>query len=325
MVLSVLPACTVFPADRLLFFVGIGGMGLLALFFATVLQNADLLPVWRWKHLTARALCVALIFIHLCAAPVCLARTAGSFKRSGHTLTEAADSLPSDLAAPFQTVLIVSSPTHASFAYSALTRLLNGRPYLSRTLVLGSGSQLIELHRPDERTLCLRPEDGFLASTGALRPGREVEQLLFDQRRAILALDWLYRDSAPMTIGRQINLLGATAEIATLTDDGRPAEVTFRFATKLESRLFRWMRWDDGAYIPFALPAVGETVTVPAATVPLWQEPGGSPTSSQLRESLGAHPPPPSPALAKPRQDRPAVIGSDVYRNSGVLVLPLAI
>ena len=50
--------------------------------------------------------------------------------------------------------------------------------------------------------------------------------------------------------------------------NGRPAEVAFHFALKLENPLFRWMQWQDGAYVPFALPAVRDTVTLPAPAVP---------------------------------------------------------
>jgi len=95
-----------------------------------------------------------------------------------------------------------------------------------------------------------------------------MERLLFDQRCVLQWVDRLYRDSAPMKIGQKIKLIGVTVEITALTDDGRPAEAAFRFAMKLESLLFRWLQWEDGAYVPFALPAVGETVTLPAATVP---------------------------------------------------------
>jgi hypothetical protein len=281
MALSVLPACTVFPADRLLSFVGIGGMGLLAQFLGAALQKADMLTSRPWRCLPAYALCFILAFIHLGVAPVTLARTTGTLEEFGRTVGRAGASLPSDLAAPFQTVLIVSTPSYTSFAYGALTRLLYGPPYLSRTLVLGTGSHPIELHRPDERTLCLRPEGGFLASTGALRPGREVEQLLFDERRTLLSLDRLYRDDTPMIAGQQFKLFGVTVEITTVTDDGRPAETTCRFATKLESRLFRWMRWDDDAYVPFAVPAVGQTITLPAATIPLWEKRSETPAASQ--------------------------------------------
>ena len=33
----------------------------------------------------------------------------------------------------------------------------------------------------------------------------------------------------------------------------------------IEAPLFRWHQWMDGGYVPFVLPAVGETVTLPAA------------------------------------------------------------
>ena len=48
----------------------------------------------------------------------------------------------------------------------AKKRLVGDDPYLTRTLVLGSGSNPIEIHRPDERTLLVRPEGGFIAPPG---------------------------------------------------------------------------------------------------------------------------------------------------------------
>ena len=267
MILSVLPACTAFPQGRLLFFVGIGGMGLLAQFLAAVTQRADWLPTRAWRRLPVGAICVALVFIHLCMAPRALARTAGTFKRGGRSVARAADSLPSDAAARFQTVLLVSTPSYATFAYSALTRLSHGNPYLSRTLVLGSGCQPIEIHRPDEHTLLVRPDGGFLAQPGNPQSGSGLEQLLFDQRRVLQSVDRLYRDSAPMTIGQRIGLFGVTVEITEIADDGRPTEAAFHFALGLGSPIFRWLQWEDGAYVPLALPAVGETVTLPGATV----------------------------------------------------------
>ena len=268
MVLSVLPACAAFPQSRLLLFVGIGGMGLLAQFIAVVLQKTERQPTWTWGRLPARALCVVLIIAHLAAAPRALVRMAGTFQRAGRSVTQAATSLPSDTAARFQTVLLASTPSYALFTYSALTRLAHGDPYLARTLVLGSGCHPIEIHRPDKRTLLVRPEGGFLAPPGTPQSSREFEQLLFDWRCVLQSSDRMYRDSTPMTVGQRIGLMGVTVEITAVTDDGRPTEAAFRFATKLENPLFRWLRWEDGACVPFTLPAVGETVTLPAAMVP---------------------------------------------------------
>ncbi|MBU0754012.1 MAG: hypothetical protein KJ645_02665, partial [Planctomycetes bacterium] len=133
---------------------------------------------------------------------------------------------------------------------------------------LGSSCNPIHIRRDDERTLVIRPEGGFLAAPGSQRPGREVERILFDQHCGFQAVDRLYRDSSPMTKGGRIELLGIAVEITEVTPDGRPAEAVFHFATKLENRFFQWLRWEDGVFVPFAVPAVGERVTLPAARVP---------------------------------------------------------
>ena len=49
--------------------------------------------------------------------------------------------------------------------------------------------------------------------------------------------------------------------------DGSPAEAAFRLSFALENPLFRWFQWNDGVYVPFELPAVGDAVTLPAATI----------------------------------------------------------
>ncbi len=264
MLLSVLPACGAFPSDRLLFFVGLGGMGLLAQFIASVARGFDLPGAWRWRHLPARALCVFLVFIHLAVAPWMLAGTAKSFDKYGRSVSAAAASLPSDPLARVQTVLVVSTPAWASFAYGALLRVLNDDPYLSPTIVLGSGGNPVELHRQDERTLRVRPEHGYLSPPGVPGPWRDVERLLFDQRCAILSLDRIYRDDSPMTVGQRIEVLGMTVEVSELTTDGRPAEVVFHFRSELQNPFYRWLKWADGEYVPFVPPNVGETVTMPA-------------------------------------------------------------
>jgi len=219
------------------------------------------------RSIAAATLCIVLLAIHLGTAPFGLARTAGTFKSYGRVLSRAADSLPSDPGARFQTVVIVNTPTYATFAYSALNRLLHGEPYLSRTLVLGSGDRPIELRRPDESTLVVRPEGGFFAPAGGSTLGSEVERLLFDQRRAFQTLDRLYRDETPMRVGQRIELADVIVEITAITQDGRAAEAAFHFLTDLELPLYRWMRWGDEGYVPFVVPAVGDTVTLAAATV----------------------------------------------------------
>lgn len=243
-------------------------MGLLAQFAAAVFRKVGWLSVPALWQLPARALCIVLIFIHLGMAPIALARTSERVKTSGRILVRAAASLPSDTAARFQTVLMVNTPTYATYSYGVLRRLMYGKPYLSRTLVLGSGCHPIKIHRQDEHTLLIRRERGFLAPLGNPNPSHEMSQVLFDQRSTFLTLDRLYRDHTPMTVGQRIKLLGVTVEITEVTHDGRPVEAAFHFAMRLKNRFFRWLHWEDAEYVPFVLPAVGETVTLPAVKIP---------------------------------------------------------
>jgi hypothetical protein len=268
MLLSVLPACTVYPSDRLLFFVGIGGMGLLAQLLARFLKTAGCPSAHGWQRIPAGVLCCFLVFVHLAMAPWHLAKTTSYLRDFERSVAQTAASLPSDPATRFQTVLLVNSPTFASFAYGALTRFVHDDPYLNPTLVLGSGSRPIEVQRPDERTLLIRPDGGFLARAGNPQYGGEMAPLLFDQRRAFLTLDWLYRNRAPMKPGWQVQSVGVTIEVTAVTDDGRPGEVAFRFVIDLNNPYFCWKQWQNGAFAPFEVPAVGQTIRLPAATLP---------------------------------------------------------
>jgi hypothetical protein len=97
----------------------------------------------------------------------------------------------------------------------------------------------IEVRRADARTLLVRPRAGFLACK----------------------IDRVWRDPAhTFVIGDKVELTGMTAEVIALTPDGRPAEVAFRFETPLEDFRWRWLQWNEGAFVRFMPPAVGTSV-----------------------------------------------------------------
>lgn len=271
MVLAVVPACATFPSDRLLFFVGIGGMGLLAQFIAAVVGKVN----WTkrsWRRIPTRALCVLLAVVHLGFAPVALARTTGALKRGGGVLGgNAAASFPSGMVASFQTVFVMNAPSYLLFVNSWLISALEGRPSPMRCLVLGSGIRSIRIHRPDERTLLVRPEGGFLALPGVPQSGSEEAPPLFARRNMFPFIDRLYCDDRQWMVGQRFDLGYVVVEITAITDDGRPAEAAYHFNKALESPFFRWIQWADGAYVPFPLPATGETVTLPPVSSPDWE------------------------------------------------------
>ena len=70
-----------------------------------------------------------------------------------------------------------------------------------------------------------------------------------------------------MGLGERVSLPGVDIEVVAVTAEARPLEVAFHFAHPLEDVRYRWLRWQHGDYVEFALPSVGETVELPGATV----------------------------------------------------------
>jgi hypothetical protein len=266
MVLSLVPSCATFPHDRLLFLAGFGGFGLLAIFLAGLWQGAAWLPVARLWRAPARALGGLLVAFHLVFAPLGLLHAPAELEAFGDLIGSTAASLPSDPALPTQQVLIVHTPSAFVSIYGLPLRWRAGLPVPARLFVLGSSVHAVTIERPARDALLIRPEGGFLNPHGRALPGRE--QPAIDFRYVLALLDGLYRESPAMRLGERIELPGLTVEITALTADARPAEVRFSFARALEDPALVWLRWEAGVYVPFTLPAVGESVSLPAPVVP---------------------------------------------------------
>jgi hypothetical protein len=270
MVLSLVPACATFPDDRLLYFVGFGGMGLLAQFLAAVRQRAEWVPASQIRRLPLLVASWAFVVIHLVFAPLGLATTANKVRTFGSLIERAASSLPSEPAVTEQVALIVNTPTAFISNYGPLMQALQGRPIPSRALILGSGIYPTAISRPAANVVAIRPDGGYLVQPGSPRPGHEATQPVFHPAYFFPMLDHLYRDATPMRVGERIAYGGSSVEIADVTVDGRPLEIRVHFNVNLEDPSLRWLQWRHGVYIPFDPPAIGESVVLPEVTFPLW-------------------------------------------------------
>ena len=65
-----------------------------------------------------------------------------------------------------------------------------------------------------------------------------------------------------MPLGYKVSLSYVTIEITDWTEDGRPAEATFRFHVPLEDRSLRWLQFSAEGFAPFPLPGIGKTASV---------------------------------------------------------------
>ncbi len=236
MLLSLVPICATFPMDRLLMFVGVGAFGLLAQFGEFVVEKPHPLATRRAWRRPAVVLCALWFLIHLVISPLALVLTIHGAIRHASLLDLTNKFDPSITE---KSLILVNSPSVINTAFTQVSRVLSGEPYPRHVRVLGPSGAAVSLARTDERTLVLRPDGGYLR-----RP-----------------LDQLYRGvDHPFALHDRVQLTGMTVEITALTDDGRPAEATFRFDVPLEDPSHYWLQWTKGAYRPFTPPAVGDTV-----------------------------------------------------------------
>jgi hypothetical protein len=279
MVLSLVPACGTYPSGRLLVFASLGGAGLLAQFLAARVDGAPGYsgsPLWR--AVTASA-CAVFVVLHLVLAPVGLAQAASYVEHLGSVVRSAGVTLPSDPAVARQTAVLINTPSFFVSSFGPMFQLIENRPVPQRMLILAAGVRAMCVERPAQNALVIKPAGGFLVPPASLAPGEGTERADFDVRYIYEIVDGLYRDTTPFRVRERVELSGLAIEVTAITGDARPAEVTYHFETALEDPSWRWLQWRDGAYVPFAVPRVGEAVYLPPAEVPggPWGRYGSSP------------------------------------------------
>jgi hypothetical protein len=238
-VLSVPPACATFPEDRLLFFVGLGAMPVIAIFCARALSSgADL-----WRHpRAARLAAMGLVAVHAVLAPVLLPyRTLHMARYDAEMQAEARELFGRVTDPAHQFVVLVNAKDFYFAGMMPLSRVARGEPTVARFLTLAGTRGPVALTRLDERTLEVRPEGGFMT---------RVFSQIFRGRANVL-----HR-------GARIDLLGIDVTVTDVDPWGEPLAATFEFAFPLETPSFLWIYWTGAAYEPFHLPKTGETVIV---------------------------------------------------------------
>jgi len=239
MLLSVLPICATSPSDRLLSFVSIGSMGLIAEFIAfvfTKIKGPQRPFYWR---IPAIVLTVLFVFIHLVIAPLMLILRV-SHPMGPKALVDSLQYVSFDESIENQDLVVMNPPS----TFLALTCLpawaSEGKPLPAHMRILTS-SQFgsVKVKRIDERTITVRPRNGYLVTVP----------------------DRLFRDDQdPFSVGEKIKLTGMTVEVSELKDNGRPAEAVFTFSVGLEDASLRWLQYKEGRYVPFSPPAIGQSV-----------------------------------------------------------------
>ncbi|MEZ4867591.1 MAG: hypothetical protein R3C14_40065 [Caldilineaceae bacterium] len=244
--LALIVACTSQPGERLLWFVGIGGMGLLAQWMAKLWHTVRTSAVRSMRRRFAWSTLLALGLIHFIHAPIFLSREA-RLMAAGATIAQAIDSLPVDEAFRMQTAVVVNEPLFFYSSYALPARSIEAKPFPLRLRHLVSTFNAIEITRPSANQLLIRPQGGFLVEGARLARAPTMPI-------ALAGAPWARFELTDMIV-----------EVTSIDEQGQPNAALFTFAMPLEDPAIRWLTWDQatGKFVDFPLPAIGATIKLP--------------------------------------------------------------
>lgn len=240
-VASLLPICAVGAIGRLLFISGFGAHALIGGVLAGLIGWLEPQRVRSFARATGSA------FLAVVAAlAVFGAQAAPRWWLDVHRYFQAtALTLPRGKELEQTVIVLVNTRDYLATPFIMLYRRLYATPGPIFMHVLGVSLDRVRVFRPDNFSLVLTPEHGYLD---------DATSILVRSRHE------------PFALGEVINLFGARVHVEALTPDKRPARI--RFETRgLEDWRIRWVVWDDAQrkFVEFELPAVGQSIELPAA------------------------------------------------------------
>lgn len=240
--LSLLPACTALPSDRLLFVPGIGAMALLASAVERLSSRAGGLAA---THPVGRAVLAGWAVLHLVSAPILLPWRSLGLKKHDEWIEAHVQEAFATQPPPDGQLVIVNAPDFYTGALMVAVRSAPGRPTGGRPRVLYGGDEPVTLRRVDETTLEVRPARGFMVPT----------------------VNTVYRSAdRPLWVGHGIQLTGMQVTVTEADRHGAPTAAAFRFDRPLESPTLVFVAWNGSRYERL-VPPRGAAITIPAIEI----------------------------------------------------------
>lgn len=242
--LSLVPMCASEPTDRLLLSAEIGLCGLLAMLLMQVLA-------WHrlhrgWLATGAKVFIGVVMLVHLVIQPL---QTLMMSTMRKHVTAPAsyqdALSLPDASQDPYARVILLNPPVGSMAVYYPAVRRYHGVSNPRSIQALAHGMLGLSLHRIDARTLELRAPGGRSFMDGFSRDVR----------------------TRPFKVGERIRAGRMQAVVAALSAEGMPTAVRFQFDSPAGGPPWRFYVWSEAGYVPYALPAPGQSATLPAPDV----------------------------------------------------------
>ena len=243
--LAVVPACAVFPADRLLTWVALGASATMAAFLAPVLKGEPAAVGGGWSARLIAPVALGFVISNLIVAPPLVASRSRGNIALRDVLGRADRSVPSDPSITDKMVVFVNPPAVPIAAYIPIARAALGTPRAKAQRTLATSTSELRVERLSADTLRLSPAGGFLQNPSS--------KLMWTPE---------FRFSA----GQRVSLDGdPVVEIERVDEGGRPLVVRAHFARPLEDGAYVWRQWLGAQYEPFTPPAIGQSVVLPSA------------------------------------------------------------
>lgn len=242
-VLSLIPSCATFAHDRLLLIATVGIFGVISQFIGTVFfreESARQVPGQQWASGAApRVLAVLWLVLHGIVSPLSVPLKTEIPDLLNRATLATTRSLPDDLTD--RTVVIVAAPDLFASTFLPLWRGALGLSVPPRTVALYNGFETLTVIRETGQSLVLEVKSGMLG----------------------VWTDALVREkSHPFKVGQTIDRAATRFTVLAVTADGTPTRVRATFNTDLSADTVSFWYWRPGGYVPFQLPARGDSTEI---------------------------------------------------------------
>jgi len=259
MVFAVVPICATMASNRNLLFVSVGAMGLVAHFVGGVLSGQARPSRWRLWRMPVWAFCGVFLFVHVvCAAGGRVVAPLVYSKWTAKTEMTFDLELPDDVSNC--DVVVVNTPAPLFLIGLPAKTALEGRGIPRSLRVLAPAYSPLEVTRIADKVLEVE------AMTGSLLFWERPEEIWLHFIFFLEDFNTIFRDPRNgFEVGEKVELARLAIEVKAVDTDGQPVAVEFRFDISLDDPSMRWFVWEyrfEEPFVPFAVPAVGESVEI---------------------------------------------------------------
>ncbi len=233
--LCILPFAATHPQDRFAIYSGLGSMGLLACWLASVQEG-------RQQGRLVSVVAGVLLFMNMGLGPLVKSLSHLNFLPIDNVAHAMARALPDGPDAGEKTVIIVDLPSEIPMLSAAAVRSRLG-PMPAHLYPLHAGQAPLTVTRSAVDCLDLSPTGGWFQSPF---------ELLF----------WSHTN--PFVVGQSIPYQGMEVTVLDVSEDGRPTSVRFCFGQDLEDADMELLIWRGKDLGPFTPPAIGQSLSLEA-------------------------------------------------------------